>query len=672
MSRMANNTLMNHIVSLRWRLNRFRTMGMSEIFWRIKKASSIRLEKLGIGRVHNVCEPSGRAGVPWFEVSPAINPQIYLSAADKILAGYYDIFSLESANLGFPPSWNRDPRTGTIAPLRFGKTLNYRNETIVGDIKYLWEPNRHLELVTLAEAYYLTSDMSYAQGVKTLLESWFEQCPYPLGPNWTSSLEHAVRIVNWSVTWHLLGGDDSLLFRDADGPSFRKAWLRAIFLHLHFIRGHFSRYSSANNHLLGEYMGLFIGSITWPLWEASEVWRNLAYTGFEEEALKQSGSDGVNLEQGIWYHHEVVDMMLICGLIGKSNGVDFSSAYWKRLEAMLEYVAAVMDVDGHVPMIGDSDDAVMVRLTPEKANVYCSLLATGAVLFKRGDFKAKAGYFDDKSRWLLGREGEELFNNLPVPSDDLVFRRAFQDGGYYVLGANLDTPEEIRIVADAGPLGYLSIAAHGHADALSFTLFVAGNEILIDPGTYAYHTQKKWRDYFRSTSAHNTVRVDGVNQSISGGNFLWLRHAKARCTEFETGGQVERWVGEHDGYTRLVDPVVHRRVIEYDHSRHVIRVRDILKCHKKHSVEIFWHFAESCSVTVTGGSAIAVAGQSTVRMHLQDSCWAPQYMEGNDELPQGWISRRFDEKFPAPCIIWSGEITGNTELVTELQIHAAS
>ncbi|MFD2270385.1 heparinase II/III family protein [Undibacterium arcticum] len=129
--------------------------------------------------------------------------------------------------------------------------------------------------------------------------------------------------------------------------------------------GHFFLFhSSANNHLLGEYMGLFIGATTWPCWDASSRWRRLAQRGLEREALKQNAPDGVNREQGIWYHHEVADMMLLCGLFGRANGMEFSEAYWERLETMLEFVLSVMDVAGNVPMIGDSDDALMVRFFP--------------------------------------------------------------------------------------------------------------------------------------------------------------------------------------------------------------------------------------------------------------------------------------------------------------------
>ena len=87
-------------------------------------------------------------------------------------------------------------------------------------------------------------------------------------------------------------------------------------------------------------------------------------------------------------------------------------------------------------------------------------------------------------------------------------------------------------------------------DALSFVLNVGDREILVDPGTYAYHTDPAWRRYFRSTLAHNTVGVDGEDQSVQAGNFMWTHHARARCIEFDAGGDTQRFVGEHHGYWR--------------------------------------------------------------------------------------------------------------------------
>lgn len=645
-------------------------MGPAEVASRVQDRIQASLESLGLGLVREPLEAVGASGLPWLrEVSHTFVPQAYLEAADRVLAGRFDIFASQGLDLGYPPAWNRDPKTGTEAPMRFGKTLNYRDERLVGDIKYLWEPNRHLELVTLAQAWHLSGDERYATGCRDLLDSWFAQCPYPLGPNWVSSLEHAVRLVNWSFAWHLLGGESSHLFKGAEGAAFRRRWLDSVYQHCHFIRGHFSRHSSANNHLLGEYMGLFVATVTWPLWEESGTWRDLAFKGFQEQALIQNAVDGVNLEQGIWYHHEVADMMLICLLVGRANGIDFSSEFTARLEFMLEYIASVMDCGGNVPMIGDSDDALMVRFYPGQLNVYRSLLATGAVLFNRGEFKTKAGGFDDKSRWLLGDAAAQDFEALESDPASLPVRREFPDGGYHVLGSDFETPAEVRIVADAGPLGYLSIAAHGHADALAFTLSVAGNEILIDPGTYAYHTQKRWRDYFRGTSAHNTLRVDYQDQSVPGGNFLWLRHARARCLSFEQAPDGDHWLAEHDGYTRLKDPVHHERDINFYKNQKIIKILDRIKANGNHWIELHWHFSEYCGVEIQD-SVVSVRNSGvSIKMSMPDSDWRPELVRGQEEPPLGWVSRGFDKKTPAPCVRWADSVSGSAELRTEIRIE---
>ncbi|RYZ80180.1 MAG: alginate lyase family protein, partial [Proteobacteria bacterium] len=415
--------------------------------------------------------------------------------------------------------------TGVRAPLGFGKAIDYRDSKIVGDIKYLWEPGRHLELVTLALAYRITGQRQYASGALELLQSWFKQCPYPKGVHWISSLELGIRLVNWAFTWHLLGGANSPLFATDEGKSFLDVWLTSIYQHCHFINGHFSRYSSANNHLFGEYMGLFVASITWPCWPESEKWSKIAFDGLEEEAVRQNTIDGVNKEQAIYYQHEVMDMMLISHIVGATSSRRFSANFYNRFESLANFIASIMDSSGNVPMIGDADDALMVRLSySPRSSPYRSLLGACAVLFDRSDFKKHAGLFDEKNRLLFGEPGIVKWDALSNVGPSTP-QMTFPEGGYFILGSRFGHEDEVKAVFDCGPLGYLSIAAHGHADALALTLSVAGEQMLIDPGTFAYHTEKVWRDYFRGTSAHNTIRVDQLNQSQIGGNFMWLSKA---------------------------------------------------------------------------------------------------------------------------------------------------
>lgn len=656
-----------------WKLNRLRTMAPAEVTWRIRQLTQKVSESRGIGLVHR---PPGsvdcRFGASFvnFDPSAIYEHKALLARADQLLCGHWDVFALKAASLGFPPEWNVDPKTLTKAPEAFGKGINYRNEAVVGDIKYLWEPSRHLELVTLALAWRASDNPKYLNASRTLLGSWFEQCPYPLGVHWTSSLELAVRLVNWAFAWHLLGGENSPLFANTDGAAFRHRWLSSIYQHCHFIAGYFSRHSSANNHLFGEYMGLFVASLTWPCWRESARWAALAKAGLEEEAIRQNFADGVNKEQAIYYQHEVMDMMLICHLVATANGASFSPAFMQRLEKLAEFVHALMDVNGNVPMIGDADDAEMVRLAYARDwNRYRSLLCSCALLFGRADFKAKAGALDAKNVLLFGEAGKRQWEALALAEAD-VPRREFPEGGYWVLGDRFGQQDEVRAVVDAAPLGYLSIAAHGHADALSLMLSVGGDAFLIDPGTFAYHTQEKWRDYFRGTSAHNTVRVDGEDQSVIGGNFMWLDKANAFCEQWSSDEACDLFVGRHDGYMRLADPVQHRRTVRFDKAARTFTVIDEISCKASHEVESFWHFAPACSISLSAMQVTASRGVHCLRIDFSgDECVA-DLVRGDEATPLGWYSASFDNKVPCAVIRRRARIEGAARFVSTISIFS--
>jgi hypothetical protein len=358
-------------------------------------------------------------------------------------------------------------------------------------------------------------------------------------------------------------------------------------------------------------------------------------------------------------------MMLVSMLFGRANDYAFSSSFHSQLEAMLDFIASLMDAGGHVPMVGDSDDAPIVRFAPTAGySPYRPLLAAGAVLFSRGDFKRKAVSFDDAARWMLGDEGAAAFDKLPADPDARP-RRSFADAGYYVLGSNFDRSNEIRLIADAGRLGYLTTAGHGHSDALSFTLSLGGKEILVDPGTYGYQVSDIWRDYFRGTSAHNTVRIDGEDQSVSGGTFLWQQKAHAACERFEIGNSIQVWEGLHDGYRRLPDPVTHRRRIELDSTQGCIRVVDMLAGHGRHRAEIFWHFSEHCLVHLGTDEVVARNDGIRLSLRMMHNGWSARLVTGDTLAPQGWISRRYGQKTPAPTVVFSGEFSGSIEIVTE-------
>jgi hypothetical protein len=602
-------------------LSRLKVMSPSEVGFRVGRKLQGTVERAGIGLARPAI-PTGGCGKPWVDRLPLkFDVERYRRAADRILSGEIDSS----------------------------------------------EPNRHLELVTLAQAWHLTRNMRYAFGCRTLLDTWFGQYPYPRGADWRVSLQHAARLVNWSFAWFLLGADESVLFADEEGAAFRGRWLESVYQHCHFISRHWSRHSSANNHLLKEATGLYVGALTWPLWRQSAQWARRARAELEQEAFAQTFADGVNKEQAIWYHHVVADLMLISGLVARANGEDFGTEYWGRLEAMLEFIASVMDVGGNVPLIGDADEGVLVRFDPDPdANVFRSLLSTGAVHFRRPAMRAKGDTFDDKTRWLLGDAAQAVFASIDA-SRAFPVRRAFPEGGYFVLGEDFETSQEVRLVADTGPLGYLAVAAHGHGDALAFTLSVAGEPILVDPGTFSY-SAAPWRRYFRSTAAHNTVVVDDRNQSQYGGSFLWLRHASAALDTFYASGDDQTLSAHHDGYRRLADPVRHRRTWRYTSGIAHLSITDELLCAGAHSIAIHWHFAPECAVELEERTVIARRGRVQVELRCPKGL-EPALVRGRDAPPLGWYSGRYDVKSPAATVVFAGSIQGNALFSTNVDIN---
>jgi uncharacterized heparinase superfamily protein len=170
------------------------------------------------------------------------------------------------------------------------------------------------------------------------------------------------------------------------------------------------------------------------------------------------------------------------------------------------------------------------------------------------------------------------------------------------------------VTFDCGELRFKSIAAHGHADALSFTLRAFGCDVFVDPGTYDYFSYPAWRAYFRSTSAHNTLVVDGLDHSVMLGPFLWGPRAHARCVAWEPRIQGGKVIGEHDGYTRLADPVLHRRTLELDAESRILTIYDDIVARGTHGIAVYFHLAENADMSTERPNRyrIAVAGGTVV------------------------------------------------------------
>jgi len=639
---------------LRWLLRRLSRMYWREVPYRAAMLARALAQSRGWFLATRVppASPNTPWGRAWCGVPALADAEraALLAAGDRILEGRLDVFGHAVPMHEGIPDWNADPVTGRAIEMRFGLFIDFRHVGDDVDIKYLWEVNRHLWWVTLAQCYALSGAPAYLTRLRELLTSWLDACPYPLGANWSSPVEHGVRLVNWTLVWHLIGGEASPLFADEAGRQLRERWLRSIYQHMRFSSDNYSRYSSANNHLIGEATGVFVAARTWPCWAASRRLGAQAKAILERETLRQFSADGVNLEQAIGYQKFCLQFLLAAALVARANGEPFSDAFGTRTDAAITFIAAMMDCSGRLPDIGDCDDSEVWRLgvCTDPAHGFKALLALGAALRERQDWSAKLGSVG----WPEGSEVGWLAQGPRPPQAGRAPQALpthFEQGGYIVLGAGLHTTDEFRVTFDCGPLGLNRIAGHGHADALSILVSSCGEPLLVDAGTYCYNAAPELRHYFRSTAAHNTLRVDGLDQSEYGGSFLWMRDVNCHRVVEPHPHAVHAW---HDGYGRLSDPVAHHRRITLTEKGLGLLVEDWIECGRPHEVVLHWHAAQGARFAPAekAGHDWVLHGSRRALVLSADRACACSVIEGATDPLQGWVSQRFYERSAAPVL----------------------
>jgi Heparinase II/III-like protein/Heparinase II/III N-terminus len=654
-------------------------MSPDEIVWRMRSSLCDHADRFLVGRRQQWREPSaflngeGEGGEPGFRIcgiakrkgDDPVEKSWYdslLARAEKITEHRLSFFDLKDKHLGDPIIWNRDHKRGQDTPMTFCPALDYRDVDKAGDCKFVWEPNRHHQLVVLGRAYRLSGDVRFADAVASQLDSWLEQNPYGLGMNWRSGLELGIRLINW--VWAL----DLIRESDAVSNELHTRLLDSVARHVWEIDRKYSRGSSVNNHLIGEAAGVFVATSYFRNLKHAARWRARSWEILNREVTNQTYADGGTQEQAIGYHLFVLQFFVATGIVARATGTDFPESYWARLEKMFEFLAILGAGGDCLPAFGDGDDGYVLDLGDDPRSVK-EWLAVGAALFERSDFKAAAGGCSEPVAWLLGEAGLDCFDTLPNCAERPCESVALRDTGYYLLQhGRCDAPDRISVVFDCGPLGMGALAAHAHADALSFTLRASGRDVLVDPGTYDYFSYPKWREYFRSTRAHNTVVIDGQNQSEMLGLFLWGRRAEARCVSWEATEAGGRVIGEHDGYTSLPDPVTHRRTLKLDGPRRRLTVRDDIIANGKHEVEICFHFAEHCMASKTGTNRYAIdAGPGTVELEL-DSQLQVESFHGSEDPLFGWVSCGYHQKQPSTTLIGRCVCEGGTSLVCRFDI----
>ncbi|MBN2612167.1 MAG: alginate lyase family protein [Bacteroidales bacterium] len=563
-------------------------------------------------------------------------------------------------------NWFLDLDSGISAPVIFARDINILDKK-TGSAKHIWEVNRLLFLPQICLNYIHKKDKKYLNQFIEITRHWIWQNPYLKGVNWYSNIEVNIRLVNWFFCWEILNVNE-LMQNEPELEQFVKNfWLPSIYMHCNYSFANPSKYSSANNHLISEYAGLFIATSLWRFKE-SEKWNRYAKKGLEAEILKQHSENGVNKEEAAEYIQFITDFFLISYIVGENTGNSFSAAYTEMLKKIFYYILHFTDVDGNFPKYGDEDDGHVVKFHhDDNFNNFRSLLASGAIMFDDSLLKTKSNGFDMKNQILFGEVGLKKFNLIENINVDLQSSFYEKEGHFFL--RKQQGSKETYIHFNAAPLGFLSIAAHGHADALSFSLRVNGKDILVDPGTYCYHTHPELRQYFIGTLAHNTIRINGKEQALNGGPTLWLKHYKTRISEFASDENKDRIVASHDGYKK--SGFNHQREISFDKNNNELIISDFIENkHKKNCLVEFPLHLHPCMVPVERDDFISITDKTENPLIniIFDKQMNVKTFKGNNSPIMGWYSGSFYELLPCSTIYQHAETTDSMTITTIIKI----
>ena len=634
------------MTTVSWYLSRLASMPPAEIAWRARSSATLPFDW-----ARSKAQP-GTPAPDWTPLRAASYP-VQMHAGDALME-HIRVFDLEFP-LGFEFDWHRDYRDGRQVERRFAGALNIRDTAVVGDIKYVWEPSRHQHLSALA---YAANAEQHAGYIVQSLDSWLNANPYLRGVHWTSSLELAERVLSWALLYPRIAE------QVAHRGDFRERWLGSIYSHLARIASKLSLHSSANNHLIGELVGLYVGSSCFNFWPECRIWCDTARRSLEREIRLQVGEDGVNREQAIAYHLFTLELLLLAFITARKSGNPFSDGYAQRLRAMAQFLDTIATSTGDLPWYGDSDDARGFLFSDgetalEVTTQLAGLLFDEPAWFRFGTAPTQA------ARALLPDLLPKLDHSARVEPPP---RELFADAGMACVRTN---DGNIRLLMDFGPLGFNSTAAHGHADALSVWLSIGDEYFLVDVGTYAYHSHPEWRRFFRGTAAHNTARVDRRDQSEMTGRFLWGSKAAARLLRLESNCEYVTIEAEHDGYGRLADPVIHRRAVGFDRTTGSVRIEDSFQCAGRHEIELFFHMHEDAVLLeACDGEAQVAWREHRVVFSSPDRNARWDVVSGSESPRLGWRSRRFNQKQPIATLRIRSEIEGCSKIYTHLDIHS--
>ena len=503
-----------------WYLNRLKAMNMGEICWRFQQKNLQKQEKKKYyeknlpvyeielsNELKDLNAQVNRISINW-------NNERFTVFKEQNLFGVYSYSKYKRA-------WNAGFQTENVWPAdqcSYDISISQRED--IGDIRTNWELNRHYQFAGMAKSFYVTGDFSILEELQELFYDWNNKNHFLCGVEWTSAMEIAIRVNSWIYTYCFL--NKAFEKYNLENNKILKDISRGIIVMADYIVKHRAKYSSANNHLIVEMYAVGMSGIFFDY----KPWEKLAFNILTEELPRQNYTDGVNKEMSLHYQSFVMEAYGLLMLEMKHNHIKIPQIWEEYLSHMSEFLCDCCGEYGETVVFGDNDEGKILDLSGEHFDHYRYVLdLMGNVLPKR---YSQMENIHENLCWILEEDSrnsvlqKNCYYSLEV--------KCYKEGGYTLWRSKNN---KVLMGIDHADLGFGSLAAHGHADALSFQMYIEGMPVFVDPGTYNYHVPKKMRDDLRATVNHNTVCIDGANQAEILGPFLWGKRYECKEAEIQ-------------------------------------------------------------------------------------------------------------------------------------------
>lgn len=525
-----------------WLINRLKAMSIKEVGYRVNnKLKKANYKKVSQKR-YKISEIE-KLSVDYKKLNNNLSKMfndcklddLSMSLEYDALGTKYDLNEEIAWHQGMYSEWDKDT---------FSKDMDFKNTDDIGDVRFTWEINRLIFMPFLASKYISTKDKYYLDILQEAFNNFEEENRFLNGINWSSSMEIAIRAYQWLICLFLLKDSD-------ETDNFKNRLINSIVTSIKYVEKNLSLYSSANNHLILEaaIMGI-VGIALKDIYK--QDWYEKSKNLLENNVYKQFHEDGVNKEQALHYQAFVTDMMLQYNSIIKNmNLKTMGEDIIKKSVVFLGNISS----DIYHFDFGDSDDAKIISIENKKLNYYKYLLSFAS--FYYGEKFIENPELIDSIRIFVG--DKEISDSYNYNEFSL-----YKKGGYGII------KNDSLLVFDFGELGFGSLAAHGHADALMFLYAYKGKRFFVDSGTFIYNIKSKKRNYYRSTKSHNTLCYKEKDQSEILGPFLWGKKAKSELISYLEEKDKCLIKAKHSGY----NPFEHIRTIEYFKENECLKIID--------------------------------------------------------------------------------------------------